>query len=422
MLTVIKGDTVIETNDRIVITGIGLTAPNGNTLQEFRASLLNGVSGIKHIEVRHLGKVAAGHCNFDEFKYQSKKSRRRGTVAGSIATYCAGEALKSSGISLEREDPSRVGVYIGITEHGTLETFNEIQSLRDQNDDIRFWSHYHNPRSIANNPAGEVTLNLKITGPHYTLGGACAAGNMGIIQGMQMLRLGEVDIALAGGVSESACEFGVFAGFKAEGELGTHDDPTRASRPLDKNRNGIVVANGGCLLVLERLDQARRRQAVIHAELVGYHINSDAFDLVLPFVERQVECMGKALAKAGIGPGDIDIINTHATATTMGDISECRAIRQLFGENSQACINNTKSLIGHTMGAAGALELVGNLPSFTDHLVHPTINIDELDPECKLPNLVIGKPQRKDRINYILNNSFGMLGINSVLIAKRYVP
>jgi 3-oxoacyl-[acyl-carrier-protein] synthase II len=245
---------------------------------------------------------------------------------------------------------------------------------------------------------------------------------MGIIQGMQMLRLGEVDIALAGGVSESACEFGVFAGFKAEGELGTHDDPARASRPLDKNRNGIVVANGGCLLVLERLDQARKRQAVIHAELVGYHINSDAFDLVLPFVERQVECMGKALAKAGIGPADIDIINTHATATTMGDISECRAIRQLFGENSQACINNTKSLIGHTMGAAGALELAGNLPSFTDHLVHPTINIDELDPECKLPHLVIGKPQKKDRINYILNNSFGMLGINSVLIAKQYVP
>lgn len=343
-------------------------------------------------------------------------------MAGSIATFCSGEALQNAGISLDHIDRSRVGVYIGITEHGTLETFTEIQSLRERNDDIRFWTHHQNPRSIANNPAGEVTLNLKITGPHYTLGGACAAGNIGIIHGLQMLLLGDVDIALAGGGSECAVEFGVFAGFKAEGELAEHEDPTKASRPFDKHRTGVVVSNGGCVVVLERLDQALKRNARIHAELAGYCINSDASDYVLPNAERQAECIEKAIRKAGIQPKDIDIINTHATGTRGGDIMECKAIRKVFGEKPNAFINNTKSYIGHTMGAAGALELVGNLPSFVDRIVHPTINIDEPDPECNLPNLVIGKPREKDKVDYILNNSFGMLGLNSALIVKRYIP
>jgi 3-oxoacyl-[acyl-carrier-protein] synthase II len=399
-----------------------LTSPAGNGLEQFRANLLAGVSGIRHIEVRHMGKVCAGICEFDEFRHQTKKARRRGTVAGSIATFCSGEALAHSGISLEQSDRSRVGVYIGITEHGTLETFTEIQSLREHNDEIRFWSHHQNPRSIANNPAGEVTLNLKITGPHYTLGGACAAGNIGIIHGMQMLLQDEVDIALSGGVSECAVEFGVFAGFKAEGELAEHEDPAQASRPFDLHRTGVVVSNGGGMLVLERLDQARKRNARIYAELAGYCINSDASDYVLPNAERQAECMEKAIRKAGIQPENIDIINTHATGTRGGDIVECKAIHKVFGEKTGVFINNTKSFIGHTMGAAGALELAGNLPSFTDRIVHPTINIEELDPECNLPNLLIGKPREKDKVDYILNNSFGMLGLNSTLIVKRYVP
>jgi len=406
---------------RVVITGIGLTSPAGNGLEKFRANLLAGVSGIRHIEIRHLGKVCAGICDFDEFRHQTKKARRRGTVAGSIATFCSGEALAHAGISLEESDRSRIGVYIGITEHGTLETFLEVQGLRERNDDIRFWSHHQNPRSIANNPAGEVTLNLKITGPHYTIGGACAAGNLGIIHGWQMLLQDDVDIALGGGVSECAVEFGVFAGFKAEGALAEHEDPTRASRPFDRKRNGVVVSNGGCLLVLERLERARARGARIYGELAGYFINSDASDFVLPNADRQAECMAGALRKAGIQPGEVDIINTHATGTR-GDIMECQAIRKVFGDRSGAFINNTKSFIGHAMGAAGALELVGNLPSFDDLTVHPTINVDELDPECAVPNLVIGKPRAKDRVEYILNNSFGMLGLNSTLIVKRYTP
>jgi 3-oxoacyl-[acyl-carrier-protein] synthase II len=317
-------------------------------------------------------------------------------------------------------DKSRIGVYLGITEHGTVETENEIYEIKQFDYDVKYWSHHHNPRVVANNPAGEVTLNLRITGPHYTLGGACAGGNIGLIQGLQMLLLNEVDLALGGGVSESTGSFGIFAGFKSEGALASHIDPEKACRPFDKDRNGVVVSEGGCIFVLERLSDALKRGVKIYSEIVGYAINSDALDFIVPSAERQVECMKLAFNKAGISPEDIDIINTHGTGTIEGDAVECQAIRKAFGEHHHAYINNTKSFIGHAMGAAGALELAGNLPSFEDHLVHPTINLDHLDPECHLNNLVINEPKRIDKVDYILNNSFGMLGINSVVIAKRF--
>ncbi|SVC94586.1 uncharacterized protein METZ01_LOCUS347440, partial [marine metagenome] len=226
----------VDSEQRIVITGIGLTAPNGNNLQEFRESLLAGKSGVQKFETRYVGKVLAGICDFDTLKYQKKKELRRGTRVGSISIYCCREAINDSGIDLELIDRSRVGVYLGVTEHGNVETENEIYNISKYDYDTKFWSHHHNPRTVANNPAGEVTLNMKITGPHYTIGAACAAGNMGVIQGLQMLRLGEVDLALAGGVSESIHTFGIFASFKSEGALAEHADPAKASRPFDKNR------------------------------------------------------------------------------------------------------------------------------------------------------------------------------------------
>jgi 3-oxoacyl-[acyl-carrier-protein] synthase II len=367
-----------------------------------------------------MGEVLAGLCDFDPLKYQKKKELRRGTRAGSIAIYCAREALADAKLDIGSIDRGRIGVYLGITEHGTVETENEIYEIKQYNYDIRYWSHHHNPRVVANNPAGEVTLNLGITGPHYTLGAACAGGNIGLIHGVQMLLLQEVDIALGGGVSESTGSFGIFAGFKNEGALAFHENPERACRPFDKDRNGVVVSEGGCIFVLERLSDALRRGAKIYGEVVGYAINSDATDFIFPNKERQVECMMLALKRAGISPGDIDIISTHGTGTVEGDAVECQAIKEVFGESPHACLNNTKSFIGHTMGAAGALELAGNLPSFEDHLVHPTINLDNLDPQCYLSNWVINKPRKVDKVDYILNNSFGMLGINSVVIVKRF--
>lgn len=405
---------------RIVMTGIGLTAPNGNNLSEFRNALLECRSGVKHHEIRYMGMQAAGMCNFDEFKFQSKKLRRRGTRAGSISIYCANEAVVDAKLDWENIDKSMVGVYLGITEHGNVETENEIYDMHQNNLDWKLWSPHHNPRTVANSPAGEVTLNLNITGPHYTLGSACAGGNVGIIQGVQQLLLGEVDVALAGGISESSQTFGIFAAFAAQGALAHHDDPTKASRPLDKNRNGIAISEGGCIYVLERLSDAKKRGAHIYAEIVGYAINSDATDFVNPNSERQIQCMHKAIKRAGLTVSDIDIVNMHATGTGTGDVNETKAVREAFADSNKTYINFTKGHIGHCMGAAGALELAGNIPSFIDGNVHPGMNITELDPECEIKNLVINHPKKIGNVNYILNNSFGMLGINSALIVKKY--
>lgn len=407
---------------RIVITGIGLTAPNGNSPAEFRKNLLDGVAGVEPFDVRYMGRLIAGVCHFDPLRYQKRKELRVGTRAGSISIYCAHEALKDSGVAFDALPKDRVGIYVGCTEHGNVETENEIYAISKFNYDTKYWSHYHNPRTVANNAAGEVSLSLGITGPAYTIGAACAAGNLGLIHAAQMLRLGEVDFALCGGVSESIHTFGIFAGFKSQNALATHADPKKASRPFDKSRNGIVISEGGCLYTLERLDDARARGAKIYGEIAGYCVNSDASDYVLPNPGRQAECVRKALANARLAAHEIHIVNTHATSTPQGDIQECEAIRSVFGEGCpDTHVNNTKSYIGHCMGAAGALELAGNLPSFEDGIVHPTINIDELDPLCDVPGLVINQPRKAARVDAILNNSFGMLGINSTLIVKRFV-
>jgi len=405
---------------RIVLTGVGLTSPIGNDLETYRNNLLAGRSGIRAFEVRHMGELPAGVCDYEATKYQKRKEIRIGTRAGSIGVYCAHEALAGAGLSMDGLDRARVGVYVGTTEHGNVETENEIHNLAQYDNAVRYWTHHHNPRTIANNPAGEITVNLGITGPHYAIGAACAAGNAGVIQGAQMLRLGEVDVALAGGVSESIHTFGIFASFRSQGALAAHDDPTKASRPFDQHRNGIVVSEGGCLYVLERLEDAQARGASIIGEIAGYYMNSDGTDYVLPNPERQEECVRGALQRAGMVPDDVDLVSSHATSTPQGDVQECDALRKVFGDAKGVFINNTKSFIGHAMGAAGVLELAGNLPSFDDGVVHSTINVDELDPDCALPGLVLNEPRQTDGVEVILNNSFGMLGINSVLILKKF--
>lgn len=405
---------------QIAITGVGLTAPGSHNLTDFRANLLNGNSFLETIETRYMGEVPAGVCHFDDLKYQSKKELRRGTRAGSISVYCAREAMLDAGLDWENQDKSRVGVYVGITEHGNVETENEIHNISAYNYDTRFWTHHHNPRTVANNPAGEVTLNMGITGPHYTIGAACAAGNAGLIQAVQMLQLGEVDVAFAGGVSESIHTFGIFAAFKSQGALAEHEDPKLASRPFDRSRNGIVVSEGGCLYTVERLEDALKRGSKIYGLVSGYAINSDATDFVLANPKRQAECVHLAMKKAGLKAEDIDIVNTHATATQMGDIQECKALSEVFKNSPGTVFNNTKSFIGHCMGAAGSLELAGNLPSFDDAYAHATINLDNIDPECDLPGLVCNEARKLNKVDALLNNSFGMLGINSVIIVQRY--
>jgi 3-oxoacyl-[acyl-carrier-protein] synthase II len=404
---------------RVVITGVGLTSPIGDNLKDFRANLLAGKSGVASHNIRYMGAVPAGFCHFEETKYQKRRALRRGTRAGSIAIYCAHESLNDAGIDIETLDKTSVGVFIGITEHGNVETENEIYELHQNEMDTKLWSHHHNPRTVANNPAGEVTLNLGITGPHYTVGAACAGGNAGIIQGVQQLLLGECDVALAGGVSESPHTFGIFAAFASQGALADAADGGQACRPLDQNRKGIAISEGGCLYTLERFEDAKARGAKIYGEVVGYAINSDATDFVNPNHVRQAQCMQKAMERAGLTPEDIDIVSMHATGTGAGDIAEVAGVREVFANSSNTKVNFTKGHIGHSMGAAGALELAGNLPSFEDGMVHPGINVESLDPDCRMDQLVLNQAQEKET-NIILNNSFGMLGINSAVIIKKY--
>ena len=406
---------------RIVITGVGLAAPGASNLTDFRANLLGGTSGVTTIDLRYMGLHPAGICQFAETRYRKKRENSRGTRAGCLGVYCANEALLDAGIDFSGYERAATGIYIGLTEHGTVETENEVYNIGQYGHDVNYWTHHHNPRTVLNNPAGEISMNLGITGPHYSIGAACAAGNAALIQGVQMLRLGEVDLALCGGISECVGSFGIFASFRAQGALAEHSDPTRASRPFDLQRNGIVISEGGCVFTLERLDRALERGATIYGEITGYAMNSDAKDFVLPHGPRQRECMELALRRADLRPEDITIVNTHATGTKQGDVEECAALRDTFAGCANTWINNTKSSIGHAMGAAGVLELAGNLPSFTDNLVHPTINLDEPDPECELPGLVANQPRQVERVDAILNNSFGMLGINSVVIVERFV-
>ena len=409
----------LQDDHRIVITGIGLTSPNGNSLADYRESLLAGRSGVDNYHIRYVGDTLAGECDYDELRHQKRREVRRGTRAGSVGIYCANETIADSGLEWDKLDRSRVGVYVGVTEHGNVETEHEINEIKAFDYDTKVWSHHHNPRTVANNPAGEITLNMGITGPHYTIGAACAAGNAGLIQGAQMLLLDECDVAIAGGVSESIRTFGIFAGFASQGALAANEDPARASRPFDMDRNGIVVSEGGCLYTLERFSDASKRGAKIYGELVGHAMNSDASDFVMPNPEQQSKCINLALQRAGLNAEDIDIVSTHATATTSGDIQECTALRKVFGNAKNTRINNTKSFIGHAMGAAGSLELAGNLPAFNDGVCHATINVENLDEQCQLDGLVLNQPEEVGDVEYILNNSFGMLGINSVAIIKK---
>ena len=317
-------------NQRIVITGVGLVAPGAANLTDFRANLLAGRSGITTIDLRYMGVHPAGICQFAETRYRKKRENSRGTRAGCIAVYCANEALVDAGIDFSTYDRAATGVYIGLTEHGTVETENEVYNIGQYDYDVNYWTHHHNPRTVLNNPAGEITMNLGITGPHYAIGAACAAGNAALIQGVQMLRLGEVDLALCGGLSECVGSFGIFASFRAQGALAEHADPTKASRPFDQDRNGIVISEGGCVFTLERLDRALARGASIYGEITGYGMNSDARDFVLPHGPRQRQCMEMALHRAGLKPSDITILNAHATGTKQGDIEECNAIRETF--------------------------------------------------------------------------------------------
>ena len=274
---------------------------------------------------------------------------------------------------------------------------------------------------MANNPAGEISLNLGITGPHYTLGAACAAGNAGLIHGAQMLRLGECDLALCGGVSESIHTFGIFASFHSQGALAKHDDPTKASRPFDMDRNGIVVAEGGCMFVLERLQRrpAPRREDLRRDRRLRHEQRRHRFRAARSRRARPSasawRCAGRAWTR-----DDIDIVNTHATGTASGDIQECQALRRGLGRGRPAtrCSTTPRASSATRWARPGRWNWPATCPPSTTACATPRSTSTGSIPQCALPGLVANQPREAGRVDTILNNSFGMLGINSVVIVK----
>lgn len=407
---------------RAVITGLGWVTSLGTDVPSVWKDILAGRSGIRPVTrfnteqytVKFGGEVSdwTGAPHLDSRAMKRMDRFAQFGLASSI------DAVTDSGIDFAKEDPQRCGVVIG-SGVGGIEEFAEGHQKMLEKGPSRV-SPFMIPKLMINAASANVSMHYGLQGVNTAAVTACASAGHAITDAVKAIAHDEADVIITGGSEAALTPLGL-ACFMTMRALSTRNDaPEQASRPWDKDRDGFVLSEGAGVMVLEEYEHARKRGAKIYGEIVGYAMNSDAGDFVLPDRKRQAECMKLALDRAGIGPDDIDIASSHATATEQGDIEEAAALAEVFGDRRTVAINNTKSFIGHAMGAAGALELLGNLPSFRDGVAHATINLDDPDPRCRLPQVVANTPRRLDRVRHILNNSFGMLGINSVVIVRRY--
>jgi 3-oxoacyl-[acyl-carrier-protein] synthase II len=409
---------------RVVITGFGLLTPLGSDLERVWQSLLAGRSGIRRItqfDPSELPCQIAGELpDFTPEDYLPAKEARRMARASQVAVAAAHQAAVHAGLQNPLPDPERVGVYYG-TAIGGLERSEEgIAVLRAQG--LSRVSPFTVPSALPNMPAFHITLRFGALGPNSTIATACATGTQTIGEAAHAIRCGRADMILAGGVEALIRDFAL-AGFAAMRALPTsfNEDPARASRPFDARREGFVFSEGAACLVLESLDHALARGATIHAEVLGYASTSDSYHMAAPDpgAAGAERTMRWALADAGVSPEQVDYINAHGTSTPANDAIETRAIKKVFGEHARRVpISSTKSMIGHPLGAAGAIEAVVCVLSIRDGLIHPTINYEFPDPECDL-DYVPGQARRSS-VNVALSNSFGLGGQNACLVLGRW--
>jgi 3-oxoacyl-[acyl-carrier-protein] synthase II len=408
---------------RVVVTGLGAITPVGKGAPEFWNGLVSGKSGVSPIKAfdatpfptRFAGQVE----NFDPTLYMDKKEARRMDRFSHFAIAAADEAIKDSGLNLETVNKDRVGVMIG-TGIGGMLTFYE-QSVSYYKDGPRGISPYFITMMIPNMASGNVAIRYGFRGVNYCAVSACATGAHNIGLAFDAIRLGQVDIVVCGGTEAPITEIGV-GGFCAIKAMSTRNDaPEKASRPFDKDRDGFVLAEGSAVVVLESLKSAIRRGARIYSEVVGYGFSCDAYHVAAPDPESRgvVLAMNQALQSAGIRPEDVDHINMHGTSTPLGDVAETRAIKKVFGEHAYKInLNSTKSMTGHTLGAAGAVESVAALLTTYHGIIPPTINLDNQDPECDL-NYTANKAVVRD-VRYAINNAFGFGGHNTSVVFKKF--
>ncbi len=415
------------TDRRIVITGMGALSPLGNTVEENWEAMKNGRSGIRMIESIDSEKYAVhigGEVrNYDPSPYFKKdpKAVRRCDRFEQLAMGAAAQALENAGIDPEKVDGTRVGVMIG-SGIGGLGIHGDNCETLIKNGPRRV-SPFCIPYMITNMAAGMISIEYGFGGPNMSISTACATANHSIGEAWRIMKFGDADVMLCGGAEAAILPIGItgFANMKA---LSTrNDDPATASRPYDIDRDGFVMAEGAGVIVLETLEHAKARGANILAELVGYGLSSDAYHLTSPMPEGEgaSRCMQMALDHAGLKPEDVDYINTHGTSTTLGDICETRAIKRTFGDYAKngLVVSSTKSMTGHLLGAAGAIELLACVKAIQDNFIPPTINVFNQDPECDLD--VCPNVGRSKRVDVALSNSFGFGGHNASLIVKRYV-
>ncbi len=407
---------------RVVITGLGALTPIGLNVSTYWQALLDGVSGADYIKKfdasQFRTRFACELKGFDPAAYIDRRELRKMDSFTQYALVVAEEALQDAGLPQASVDRDQVGVIFssGI---GGLQTFIEEMRGYEPGKPPRF-NPFFIPKMIIDIAAGHISIRYGFRGPNYATVSACASSANAIADAYLLIKAGLVDVMLAGGSEAAINEAGV-GGFNAMRALSErNDDPKTASRPFDKDRDGFVLGEGSACLVLEELEHARRRGARIYAEIVGFGLAADAYHITAPCAEGAELVMKKALHHAGISPTEVDYINVHGTSTPLGDISETKAIKTIFGEWAyQLHISSTKSMIGHLLGAAGAVEAVCTVLSVYYQTVHPTINHFTDDPECDL-NYTFHKPVHKP-IRYALSNSFGFGGHNVSLVFKQYV-
>lgn len=408
---------------RVVVTGIGAFTPIGKSAPDFWNGLVSGKSGVRSLEhfdtTDFATKFAAQIEDYEPTDYFDRKEARRLDKVAQYALIASGEAIEDSKLDLEKIDKDEVAVLVG-TGIGGMETFYE-QSVSFHEHGPRGVSPFFIPMLIPDIVSGQISIKYGFRGPNYCAVSACATGSHNIGLAYDSIRYGQSDYAVAGGTEAPVTRIGI-SGFNSMKAMSTRNDsPETASRPFDKDRDGFVLGEGAGIFILESLDSALERGARIYGEIKGYGFSADAYHITAPDPDGNGVTLSltRAMKAAGIKPEDVDHINMHGTSTPLGDIAETNTIKKVFGDHSKNInLNSTKSMHGHTLGAAGAIESIATLLAIYHGMVPPTINIENQDPECDL-NYTANEAVVRD-VEYALNNAFGFGGHNSTLVFKKY--
>ncbi len=409
---------------RVVITGIGALTPLGKTAPDFWNGLISGKSGVRpitHFDTSDLPTKFAGQIeNYDSNDYFDRKEARRLDPVTQYGLITADEAIKDSKVDLDAIDKDRVAVIVGTGIGGMITYYEQSVELHEKGS--RGVNPFFIPMLIPDIAAGQISIKYGFRGANYCAVSACATGSHNIGLAYDTIKYGHSDMALCGGTESPVWRIGV-AGFSSMRALSRrNEEPERASRPFDKDRDGFVLGEGATIFFMESLDSALSRGARIYGEIVGYGFSADAYHITAPDPDGNgvILAINNALKMAGLKPENIDHINMHGTSTPLGDIAETNSIKKVFGDHAYKMnLNSTKSMTGHMLGAAGAAESLAALLAIYHSIIPPTINQDNPDPECDL-NYTPNTPVERD-ITYAMNNAFGFGGHNTTLIFKKFI-